>query len=125
MNNERNKLMDKKHNITTVSMYRALQFQMTNDFAYGCTAGDTLLTVMENGDLVPCRRMPIVVGNLLKNNMIYLYENSEILKNLRERKIPDECSDCENSLTCRGGLKCLTYALYKNLNNKDIGCKID
>ncbi len=125
MNNERNKLIDKKNNITTISMYRALQFQMTNDFAYGCTAGDTLLTVMENGDLVPCRRMPIVVGNLLKNNMIDLYENNEILKNLREREIPDECSDCENSVMCRGGLKCLTYALYKNLNHKDIGCETD
>ena len=125
MNNERNKLMNKKNNITTISMYRALQFQMTNDFAYGCTAGDTLLTVMENGDLVPCRRMPIVVGNLLKDNMFDLYKNNKILKELRERKIPDECSDCEHSEMCHGGLKCLTYALYKDLNHKDIGCKID
>lgn len=125
MNSERNKLMDKKHNITTISMYRALQFQMTNDFAYGCTAGDTLLTVMENGDLVPCRRMPIVVGNLLESNMYDLYKNNKILKELREKKIPDECSDCEHSEMCRGGLKCLTYALYKDLNHKDIGCEVD
>ena len=125
MNTERNKLMDKKYNITTISMYRALQFQMTNDFAYGCTAGDTLLTVMENGDLVPCRRMPIVVGNLLESNMYNLYKNNKILKELREKKVPDECSDCEHSEMCRGGLKCLTYALYKNLNHKDIGCDVD
>lgn len=125
MNNERNKLKNKKHNNTTISMYRALQFQMTNDFAYGCTAGDTLLTVMENGDLVPCRRMPIVVGNLLKDNMYNLYKNNKTLKDLRENKIPDECCDCEHSEMCHGGLKCLTYALYKDLNHKDIGCKID
>lgn len=124
LNNERNKLMNKKNNITTISMYRALQFQMTNDFAYGCTAGDTLLTVMENGDLVPCRRMPIVVGNLLENNMYKLYKNSKVLKELRNNKIPDECSNCEHSEICRGGLKCLTYALYKDLNHKDIGCNI-
>jgi len=78
MNNERTKLKNKKHNITTISMYRALQFQMTNDFAYGCTAGDTLLTVMENGDLVPCRRMPIVVGNLLNDKMYDLYQKNKI-----------------------------------------------
>lgn len=124
MNNERNKLMDKKNNITTISMYRALQFQMTNEFAYGCTAGDTLLTVMENGDLVPCRRMPIVVGNLLENNMYDLYKNNITIKSLREKKVPDECSDCEHSEMCRGGLKCLTYALYKDLNHKDIGCEV-
>ena len=122
MASEREKLMKKKNNHTTISMYRALQFQMTNDFAYGCTAGDTLLTVMENGDLVPCRRMPIVVGNLLKDNMYKLYKNNKILKELREHKVPDECTDCEHSEMCHGGLKCLTYAMYQNLNHKDYGC---
>ncbi len=124
MNKERNKLKNIKNNHTTISMYRALQFQMTNDFAYGCTAGDTLLTVMENGDLVPCRRMPIVVGNLFDKNMLDLYKNNKILKELRKKKIPDDCLDCEHAEMCHGGLKCLTYALYKGLNHKDIGCDI-
>lgn len=124
MATERKKLISKKNNHTSISMYRALQFQMNNDFAYGCTAGDTLLTVMENGDLVPCRRMPIVVGNLFENDMSSLYFNSPILKNLRKNTIPDECKDCETSETCHGGLKCLTYALYKNLNHKDVGCNV-
>ena len=124
LNKERKKLKKRKNNNTTISMYRALQFQMTNDFAYGCTAGDTLLTVMENGDLVPCRRMPIIIGNLLKENMYDLYVKNDILKSLRKNTIPDDCIECENSELCRGGLKCLTYALYKNLNHKDIGCNI-
>lgn len=122
MANERTKLMKIKNNNTTISMYRALQFQMTNDFAYGCTAGDTLLTVMENGDLVPCRRMPIVVGNLFQTTMYDLYKNNNFLKELRKKKIPDECIECENSEMCHGGLKCLTYAMYKDLNHKDYGC---
>lgn len=122
MNNERNKLLKVKNNNTTISMYRALQFQMTNDFAYGCTAGDTLLTVMENGDLVPCRRMPIVVGNLFETKMYDLYMNSDILKDLRKKKIPDDCAECEHSEMCHGGLKCLTYAMYNDLNHKDYGC---
>lgn len=124
MNKERNKLKKVKNNNTTISMYRALQFQMTNDFAYGCTAGDTLLTVMENGDLVPCRRMPIVIGNLFDRSMYDLYINSDVLKELREKKIPDECINCEHSEVCHGGLKCLTYAMYKNLNHKDYGCNL-
>lgn len=124
MNKECNKLINKKNNHTTISMNRALQFQMTNEFAYGCTAGDTLLTVMENGDLVPCRRMPIVVGNLLKDNMYDLYKNNKILKDLRKNTIPDDCKHCEHSQMCHGGLKCLTYAIYKDLNHKDIGCNL-
>lgn len=124
MNKERNKLKKVKNSNTTISMYRALQFQMTNDFAYGCTAGDTLLTVMENGDLVPCRRMPITIGNLFDRNMYDLYINSDVLKDLREKKIPDECINCEHSEVCHGGLKCLTYAMYKDLNHKDYGCNL-
>ncbi len=119
---EKERLERKKKNRIRVSMYRALQFQMTDDFAYGCTAGDTLLTVMENGDLVPCRRMPVVVGNVLKENMSDLYFNHPVLKDLRDSKIPEDCSECEHSEICHGGLKCLTYALYGDLNHKDIGC---
>lgn len=124
MAKERLKLKRKQFNKITISMYRALQFQKTNDFAYGCTAGDTLLTVMENGDLVPCRRMPIVVGNLLKDDMYKLYKTNPILKKLRKNIIPDDCNDCEHAQMCHGGLKCLTYAIYKDLNHKDIGCNL-
>lgn len=121
MEKERQRLR-KKNSKTTVAMYRALQFLMTNDFPYECTAGKSLLTVMENGDLVPCRRMPIVVGNVLKDNMYDLYKNSKELKKLQADTTPDDCKDCEHSNKCQGGLKCLTYALFNDLNHKDVGC---
>lgn len=124
MYKEKLKLM-KQHSHTTVSMNRALQFLITNDFAYGCTAGETLLTVMENGDLVPCRRMPIYIGNILKEDLYELFIHNPILKELRAKKIPKECQKCEHSYMCHGGLKCLTYAVYNDLNHKDIGCNID
>ena len=111
-----------KRSKTNIAMYRALQFQMTNDYPYTCTAGKSLLTVMENGDLVPCRRMPIVVGNILNDNMYDLYKNSRILKELQNDITPDDCKKCEYSTKCSGGLKCLTYAIYKDLNHKDVGC---
>ena len=123
MSLERRKLKQ-KNSKTSIAMYRALQFQKTNDFPYRCTAGITLLTVMENGDLVPCRRMPIVVGNLLKDNMYDLYKNSKIIKQLQKELIPDSCKKCENAELCTGGLKCLTYAIFKDLNHKDIGCSL-
>lgn len=117
-------MLKKAKSKTNIAMYRALQFQMTNDYAYRCTAGDSLLTVMENGDLVPCRRMPIVVGNLLQENMYDLYMNNQVLKDLRQQTIPDDCQDCEHARYCRGGLKCLTYAIHKDLNHKDVGCQL-
>lgn len=116
--------LKKQHSHTSISMNRALQFLMTNDFAYGCTAGDSLLTVMENGDLVPCRRMPIYIGNVLEEDMYELYIHNPILKELRSKKVPDECQKCEHSYMCHGGLKCLSYALYDDFHRKDIGCNM-
>ena len=91
-----------------------------------CSLGNGLTicnkAVMENGDLVPCRRMPIVVGNILNDNMYDLYKNSRILKELQNDITPDDCKKCEYSTKCSGGLKCLTYAIYKDLNHKDVGC---
>ncbi len=115
--------MNKKSN-TRISMNRALQFTRTNDYAYACTCGDTLLTVMENGDLVPCRRMPIVVGNVLVDSMYELYMNNEILKDLRKKTIPEDCKKCEHASRCRGGLKCLTYAVTGSYKLKDVGCDL-
>ena len=113
-----------KNSKTNVSMVRALQFKETNDIPYSCSCASSLLTVMENGDLVPCRRMPIVVGNLFKDSMINLYKNSEILKDLRKEYIPEDCKNCEHSNSCKGGLKCLTYALTNNYKLKDVGCDL-
>lgn len=89
---------------TEVSSQRALQFLECNSDIYSCSAGTTLITIMENGDLVPCRRMPIVIGNILKNgNTIKdLYENSEIIRKLQKQEIPSTCKECEYNFLCRG-----------------------
>jgi len=115
----------RKKSKTHVSMYRALQFTRTQNIAYHCTAGKELLTVMENGDLVPCRRMPIYIGNLLKEDMYELYKNNKILKDLQNPVVPEGCKHCDDAKHCMGGLKCLTYALTGSYKLKDPGCNID
>ncbi|MBE7043839.1 MAG: radical SAM protein, partial [Ruminococcaceae bacterium] len=45
---------------TQVAMNRALQFQNSNGAIYSCSAGDSLITVDEFGNIMPCRRMPVV-----------------------------------------------------------------
>ena len=124
MHRERTRLLE-KNSKTHVSMYRALQFLRIGSRGYHCTAGISLLTVMENGDLVPCRRMPIVVGNVLKENMYHLYKTNKVLKDLQKSEVPTICSKkCDDSESCRGGLKCLSYALTGSYKNQDPGCNI-
>ncbi|MBE9562423.1 MAG: radical SAM protein, partial [Proteobacteria bacterium] len=98
-------------NHTEIAMNRALQFLIAGGKPYQCTAGNSLLTVQANGDLYPCRRLPIKVGNLTEHNLLELYYNSEILQNLRQHKVNDGCQKCIFAKACRGGLRCLSYAV--------------
>jgi radical SAM protein with 4Fe4S-binding SPASM domain len=106
---------------TEIAMHRALQFLVAGGRPYHCTAGDTLITVMPNGDLYPCRRMPIRVGNLMETPLIELYRESDLFRALRNR-INEDCKDCFYSKLCRGGLKCLSYALTGDPFRTDPGC---
>ncbi|EDN72509.1 heme d1 biosynthesis protein [Beggiatoa sp. SS] len=110
-------------NGTDIAMHRALQFMVGDGQPYHCTAGDTLLTVQPNGDLYPCRRMPIRVGNLLETPLLELYDNSTLLRQLRHpAQISEGCQDCFYAKLCRGGLKCLSYAVTGEPFKADPGC---
>jgi radical SAM protein with 4Fe4S-binding SPASM domain len=107
---------------TEVAMHRALQFLVGGGWPYHCTAGDTLVTVQPNGDLLPCRRMPIRVGNLMERPLIELYE-CELFQSLRRRdRVSAGCEGCAHRHACRGGLKCLSYALTGDPFQADPGC---
>jgi radical SAM protein with 4Fe4S-binding SPASM domain len=117
------KTKSKNNSKTEVSMHRALQFLVGGGKPYQCSAANSLITVQSNGDLVPCRRMPIVVGNVLKESIKEMYYKSEIFNELRNIKnINSSCKSCIYSNLCRGGLKCLSFATTKNPFSKDPGC---
>ncbi len=107
---------------TDVHLNRSLQFLEGGSCYYQCAAGKTLLTLLADGTLLPCRRLPIPIGNCLAENMTALCEKSELIKELREQRIPDECLPCPHAELCRGGAKCLTYAVTGDFRGKDINC---
>lgn len=115
-----------RNKLTGLEIYsnRALQFLKSGEMPYGCSAGDSLITILENGDVLPCRRMPISCGNALKTSLKDIYFNNNVFKDLRNKNIPDKCFKCAYSEKCRGGLKCLSYALYKDYKQADNCCPI-
>ncbi len=110
-------------NHTEIAMHRALQFLEGGGLPYRCTAGESLLTLQANGDLLPCRRMPIVVGNVLQMPLAELYQSSPLLRALRDReRISVGCEACAFARLCRGGLRCLAYAVTGDPFHADPGC---
>lgn len=110
------------HPKTQVTMNRALQFLGSRGELYSCSAGNSLITVDEFGNIMPCRRMPILCGNVFDNTMRQVYYRNETFRKLRQRQIPKACAGCKYALLCRGGARCQSYAVYGSFYCADPAC---
>lgn len=68
----------------------------------GCSAGWSALCIMPNGDVMPCRRLPVVLGNILKDNLYDLIMHHPFMVRLRNKENYGKCSNCEKYYVCRG-----------------------
>jgi radical SAM protein with 4Fe4S-binding SPASM domain len=107
---------------TRVGLNRALQFWVGNNHPYRCSAGRSLICLLPNGDLVPCRRMPIVVGNVHKQSLDELYQCEFFEKLQNPNQEIEGCEECLCKHLCSGGLRCLSYALTGSPFTADPGC---
>lgn len=110
---------------TDVAAHRALQFLAPGGGPiYRCHAGDSLLTLLPNGELLPCRRLPMVVGNVLRTPLAELYGHP-LLADLRDQaRLPADCAACGHRAACGGGLRCLAYAVTGDPHAADPGCPL-
>lgn len=111
-------------NTTFVHTNRAMQFMCTTSSeTYVCSAGKSLLAILEDGTLLPCRRLPLELGNLLKDNLSDIYCKSNIISMLKSDCTPNECMSCFQVKKCAGGAKCITYAMSGgNMEHRDYNC---
>lgn len=108
---------------TQVAAHRALQFAADGGAPYRCSAGGSLLTILANGDICPCRRMPTIVGNVRQAPIAETYLGSPVLRDLRGRMEPPAgCEGCYYARTCAGGLRCLSSAVHGDPFVADPGC---
>lgn len=69
----------------------------------GCAAGVSGLTIMPDGTVTPCRRLPIPVGNVRTDSLREIWVSSEVLNSLRTRTLyQGKCGDCSRWASCRG-----------------------
>lgn len=109
---------------TYIEIDRALQFIVTKEVPHRCVAGDSLITIDEYGNLLPCRRMPIKCGNVLNEKLSDLYFNNFVFNDLRKRKIANECLKCRFKKICNGGSKCMAYAINEDYNTAEPFCPL-
>ena len=109
----------------SVQNNRALQFLYSDDIPYYCRAGETLITVDEKGNILPCRRMPIICGNIHTDSLSYIYFNHDSFIDLRKHDLFGKCIDCSSGKECKGGERCFTFAITGDYHLPDPCCWIN
>jgi len=86
-----------------------------------CIIGKDGLCIMPEGNIFPCRRFPIPIGNLLNDSLKTIWEKSEILEKLRQKEnLKGKCGRCEIK-DCKG-CRSLALSLTGNYFEEDPHC---
>jgi len=87
-----------------------------------CSVGNNALTIMHDGTIYPCRRLPIPIGNALTDSFYKVWYTSEVLWNVRNHNsLKGKCADCELIPVCRG-CRAMAYALTGDYLAEDPQC---
>ncbi len=96
----------------------------------GCAAGVSGLTILPDGTITPCRRLPVPIGNIGKDSLRELWVTSPVLESLRDRsQYQGKCGSCKRWANCRG-CRAIAYAYSQlkgegNLLAEDPQCFLD
>jgi radical SAM protein with 4Fe4S-binding SPASM domain len=86
-----------------------------------CIVGVDGLCIMPEGNVFPCRRFPISIGNLLETPLKKIWEESDLLEELRKKEnLKGKCGRCEMR-DCRG-CRSLALALTGDYHEEDPHC---
>lgn len=85
----------------------------------GCAAGISGMTIMPDGTMLPCRRMPIPIGNVKRDSFREVWAVSDVLNDLRDRsKYRGKCGACNKWANCRG-CRAIAYAYSQSRGKGD------
>ncbi|MBR9703807.1 radical SAM protein [Candidatus Pacearchaeota archaeon] len=89
-------------------------------FLWGCAAGYRSLSVLSDGTVYPCRRLPVSIGNI-SEGITKLVLDSEVMQDLRDMRKMRENTLCDKVVHCRG-CRAISYAVTGDYMAKDPMC---
>jgi GeoRSP system radical SAM/SPASM protein len=88
----------------------------------GSTCGKLSLNIRPNGDLTPCGFLPVVLGNILTDDLETLWHSSPVLAALRNKRPTGKCQGCASYGECLGGCTARAFALSGRFDAPDPHC---
>ncbi len=95
--------------------------QSTNRIVDGCGMGIRHLSILSDGNVLACRRMPVYVGKVPDEKLINVFLKSEGLNEIRDVENLEKCSKCNLVNSCRG-CPAVAYAYSGSLFKQDPHC---
>lgn len=88
----------------------------------GSTCGKLSLHIRPNGDLTPCGFLPLVIGNILTDDLTGVWHSSPVLRAMRDKRPTGKCVRCESYADCLGGCTARAYAASGQFDAPDPHC---
>lgn len=91
-----------KDNLWKLFLYEKGLYIPKDDVIYGCSVGISSICIMPNGNIYPCSRIPINLGNLQKTQLIDIWKDNSLLLKFRDFNNYKKCKTCSLVNVCRG-----------------------
>ncbi len=92
------------------------------EFVGGCGTGRLYWALQPDGDLTPCVFIPIRLGNIMEDDFIEVWKESEVLNRMRDRAtFKGNCGVCPSRSIC-GGCRARAYGYLGDVQEADPGC---
>lgn len=82
-----------------------------------CPVGDCTLTILNDGTVLPCRRLPLFMGNAFSEKLTLIIFRSKIWEKMQNNTVL-QCKGCDHITTCKAGCQGIAYTYFGELMEK-------
>lgn len=93
-----------------------------NPLVKGSSCGKLSLHLRPNGDITPCGFIPLVVGNILRDDFDEIWYDSPVLQQMRNKEAKGKCVGCGAFESCVGGCTARAFATTGDFSQPDPHC---
>ena len=95
---------------------------IANEVGASCSVGVDSLCILPDATVLPCRRLPIPIGNLKTDSIFKIWYTSKVLWDIRNKNnLKGKCTNCEFVPRC-SGCRATAYAVTGDYLGEDPQC---